>query len=415
VRQPNAAGWVLTAALAACSLDRSPGEVPELEQPPDAGPPLRPAPLLAFERIEYGEPFTRPTSLAFVPGTEDELLVLEQGGRVLHLQLAGDALRLLGSFEVPDVHLDWDCGLIALELDPAFERNAFLYVSLCLSESTSGIFRFTFDPSDYSAIADSMREILVRGERDHDGPIHNAGTLGFDPQGRMWALFGDKGKRENADDLTSDLGKVLRIVPSVDPELGGYQPAGGAFDENPELFAFGLRSPWRGAMDRRGRLFVGDVGLSTTEEINLVRIGGDYGWPAYEGPCPSRCGKRVNPLVSWHNRDDDPYVLDDEDAAATTRRAAWLGRFLEPTADDPYRGLLTDRLLFGDVCSGFVRVLEVDDRGEVTLDAHVGHRLHLTGIDQARDGHLYAVTYGGCAYDRGRHPGGALWRIVLAQ
>ena len=73
---------------------------------------------------------------------------------------------------------------------------------------------------------------------------------------------------------------------------------------------------------------------------------------------------------------------------------------------------LTDRLLFSGRCSGFLRLLEVDDLGRVVHDTHVGHLPHLTGAAQAPDGFLYILTYGSCGSGKGSHPAGAMHRVL---
>ena len=79
---------------------------------------------------------------------------------------------------------------------------------------------------------------------------------------------------------------------------------------------------------------------------------------------------------------------------------------------DPYDGELTDRVLFGDICQGFLRLLQVDGRGQAVHDVHVGHLEQMTGLDQAPDGYFYVTSYGSCMSSRGTHPGGRLLRLV---
>jgi glucose/arabinose dehydrogenase len=409
---------LLACVLVASCADDDANWVPP-EQRPDAGPPQRDF-ALVFEGIELEAPLERPSAMAFIPGAGMELLVLEQRRRVSHYVIEGDpegeqSARKLGSFVVPDLFTDIDCGLISLVFDPAFAENHYVYIGMCVSVKSSGVFRFTFDASDYGGIVDSMREIILETEPDAVKAMHNVGSLGFDSEGHMWILFGDKKVDANASETANNLGGVVRIDPSRDPDAGGYEPAGFVYEDNDALIAHGLRSPWRGVMDARGRLFVGDVGDETTEELNLIEIGGDHGWPKYEGPCRKSCSGLVNPLTSWKSEDDTPYVLDDPEAAATTRRVAWIGAAYQDHGNDRYEGELTGRLLFGDMCSGFLRVLQLDDDDRIVLDRHVGHRAHLTDAKQAEDGYLYALTYGGCAFNRGTHPGGALFRVQLGR
>ncbi len=405
------------ALCAACAEDVERGEPP---RPPvvDAGEPLPPPAIeLTTEEIALPAPLDRPTSLAFLPGTDGEFLVLEQRSRVAHYALAGDQAELLGSFEVEGIFTDRDCGLIALAIDPDFERNHLLYVSACLSATQCGVYRVTLDASDYDATAASVKEIIVAGDERAMYGIHNVGSIGFDSKGSLWVLFGDKTESGNARNTSSNLGGVVRIVPNREPDGEGYEPApDNPYPENPDLYAKGLRSPWRGVMDRFDRLWVGDVGADTTEELDLMVPGGYHGWPDYEGPCTKSCGELVDPVTSWTGAEDDAYTLDDVDAASTTRRVAWVGGVYDSRRSeaDPYDGKLEDRVLFGDMCLGFLRLLDVDARGETVHDVHVGHLGQMTGADQAPDGYFYVTVYGSCMSSRGTHPGGRLLRLLPA-
>ena len=117
---------------------------------------------------------------------------------------------------------------------------------------------------------------------------HNAGWLGFGPDGYLYIASGEVGVPANAQDNTNLLGKILRI--DVDPVASGYQipadnpfvGAGGGVRE--EIWANGLRNPWRASFDQATeKLFIGNVGGSAFEEINLGQAGANYGWPNVEG------------------------------------------------------------------------------------------------------------------------------------
>ena len=112
--------------------------------------------------------------------------------------------------------------------------------------------------------------------------------------GVLWALFGEKNLPDEAQDVSNALGSLVRLVPSRTPGVGGYVAAPDnpfALDGDPGtsdvVAAYGLRSPWKGTRDARGNLFIGDVGASLFEEVNVlppVRVGTpSFGWPAIEG------------------------------------------------------------------------------------------------------------------------------------
>jgi Glucose / Sorbosone dehydrogenase len=381
-----------------------------------------------FTAIEVEGGVAMATELRFLPGG-DELLVASKDGRIAHLRLAGDRAERLGELRVPGVFSETDCGLISLALDPDFASNGFVYAGACASATESVILRLTFDPGGaggYDAIDDSAVEIMRAGDPLAERPWHNVGALGFDVTGAMWALFGDKLVDDNGQDLDDDLGAVVRIVPSRHPDRGGHTPApDNPFldlpDRDPDVYAYGLRSPWRGAIDAAGRLWIGDVGANSVEEINILAAPGDnFGWPVHEGPCAADCAGVRDPVTSWpHDDPIAPYLLDDPEVRQTSGRVGWVGLEQRPLDDrDPYGGRLAGRMLFGDFCLGFVRALAVDPEGNVVSDEHLGNLPHAASWDQGPDGSLYAATFGSCVtgnLDESEPPPGALWRAVAAE
>ena len=143
------------------------------------------------------------------------------------------------------------------------------------------------------------------------GPQHNGGALAFGHDGYLYASFGDGSfalvPKPTASRTDSLLGKVLRLdvreLPYRIPEDNPFANIDGAWGE---IWALGLRNPWRISFDRlTGDLYVGDVGQSTWEEINMVPSGAgglDFGWPVMEGPaCRGSCTESVGepPAVAY--------------------------------------------------------------------------------------------------------------------
>jgi glucose/arabinose dehydrogenase len=400
--------------------------------PLDAG---RPAlPRLNFERVELELDETTTaghqhvTTFAFIPGTND-LLLSELHGDVYHYRIADGVGTLLGHFtlaehvypQAPD--FEGDCGLISLAFDPSFEDNGFLYVGACLDPSSSGILRLSFDPGEYDAIATSA-VIIMRESREGSLPIHNVGQLGFDLDGYLWALYGDRDNPEAARDRHNNLGSLVRIEPSRALDGEGYVPApGNPYIGNPDgwseaIYAYGFRSPWTGHIDALGRWWVGDVGTAppgAVEEINVVTAPGDFfGWPAVEGPCEGECEGLVDPVRHWDHGSDHPFVAEMVSPYPSPSRVAWVGVEYRGRGNDPYDGALTGRMLYGEMCVGFVRAMELDAMGEVLTDGPVGELPKISAWDQGADGYLYASTYGACEASRSvvDIPAG-LWRAVL--
>ena len=146
---------------------------------------------LGFQEIALSQGHKRVTGFAFIPGTDDEFLVLEQPGTVSHYALdsANDTASLLGSFELEDTYLEQDCGLIAVAFDPEFEANGFMYMAHCEDVKSSTIYRLVFDPSDYGAIPDSRADIINVGDPEPDlGPSEVLASEQLDAPGRSAAL-----------------------------------------------------------------------------------------------------------------------------------------------------------------------------------------------------------------------------------
>ncbi len=197
-------------------------------------------------------------------------------------------------------------GLLGLALHPKFAENRKLYVyySAPLRPGVSTNWNHTAHLSEFTVSPDGARAILgserVLLEVDQPYFNHNGGRIAFGPDGFLYLGLGDGGNAHdvghdrspagNGQDLTTVLGKILRVdvdhpadgklygVPADNPLIGRH-PA------RAEIFAWGLRNPWGMSFDRAGNrdLIAADVGQGRYEEINLIRKGGNYGWSQREG------------------------------------------------------------------------------------------------------------------------------------
>ncbi|MGB7324512.1 MAG: family 16 glycoside hydrolase, partial [Rubripirellula sp.] len=183
-------------------------------------------------------------------------------------------------------------GLLGLAMHPDFKSNGYFYVYYTHpTETKSVLSRFTI-PRDGSLAADPSSELVVM-EIDQPYLNHNGGSMEFGPDGFLYIALGDGGDRNdphgNGQNLAVLLGKILRI--DVDHPAAGKNygvPADNPFvgDKNAaeEIFAYGVRNPWRIAFDSKtGDLWAGDVGQELWEEVLVVKKGGNYGWSTREG------------------------------------------------------------------------------------------------------------------------------------
>lgn len=242
--------------------------------------------------------FVHPVVLTQAPGDDTRFFVLEQEGRIQVFDNAENpavprrAMDISTRLSTEPINED---GALGLAFHPDFVHNGYIYVNYTagvLAEGTlhSVIARYHSDDDGETFDPDSELILLTI---DQPFSNHNGGNLQFGPDGFLYAGFGDGGSGgdpygngQNTDVL---LGKMLRI--DVDHPSGGLNygiPADNPFADGvagaPEIYAWGLRNPWRFSFDREtGALWAGDVGQDTYEEVDVIERGGDYGWDTMEG------------------------------------------------------------------------------------------------------------------------------------
>jgi glucose/arabinose dehydrogenase len=386
------------------------------------GAPTDPASL----RVEFEElPLeTEPTFITdfvffFYPGSDTDFLALDKAGKLLRFALGDNGATLVSTRQVAGVYDKLDCGAISLAFEPDLAEGNYVYVGTCTSLTHSEVLRLDLD-DEQNVVEGSEVTILRVGYAGATRPWHNVGSVGFEPGGVLWALFGEKVQGAPSQALTENLGKLLRVVPSREPGVGGFEPApDGPLADNEEaaqsVFALGLRSPFRGTRDSRGFYWIGDVGSDAFEEVNVTKTPlTNFGWPDREGPC-SDCGESTTPAFFWARGAKPDYIADDPEVESTLGRVAWAGPEVLAHEPDRYGGRLAGSVLFGDFCAGFLRQGRVDDDGIPTLDAPLGHLNNVGAMRQHSDGFVYAITFGVCQTDvknKADEPFSRLYRMV---
>lgn len=182
-------------------------------------------------------------------------------------------------------------GLLSVAFHPNYESNGYFYVNYTTKNSTTVISRFQVSPTNPSLANSNSEKILLEFEQPYGN--HNGGQLAFGTEGYLYIGVGDGGSGNDphghGQNLNSILGTVLRI--DVDPVASGknYEiPNDNPFVNHPtyreEIYAYGLRNPWRMSFDAvTGTLWLGDVGQNKYEEVNIIENGGNYGWNIMEG------------------------------------------------------------------------------------------------------------------------------------
>lgn len=238
--------------------------------------------------------FTRPVDLQHAGDDSNRLFVVEQRGVISVFQ--NDP-----STEDKTVFLDIEArvddrgneeGLLGLAFHPDFETNGYFYVNYTTPDSKTYISRFQAASGNPDQ-ADPESEMVIL-EYNQPYGNHNGGQVTFGPDGYLYIAVGDGGSggdpEGNGQNRSTLLGTILRI--DVDNQENGNNyaiPGDNPFAGNgegyrEEIFAYGLRNPWRFSFDpKNGNLWTGDVGQNAYEEIDIVENGGNYGWNIMEG------------------------------------------------------------------------------------------------------------------------------------
>ncbi|MEM7135955.1 MAG: PQQ-dependent sugar dehydrogenase [Myxococcota bacterium] len=402
--------------LAACG-DSRPAEIP-------------PAVLqVEFEEVPFETSIEYVTDMAFVPDGSGEFVAIGLSGEFEVARMSADpeegaAPLLSGRFT--DVFTEFDAGMLGLALHPDFVDNDLFYIATNIARDHVQVRRYTLDRGSFERTRNS--EVIIIDLPTPGSPRwHNISSLGFDDDGVMWLLVGDRGLFDPAQDPTGILGSLIRIVPSTEEGVGGFTtPADAplyAPGADPSVHSIGVRSPWKGRY-HEGRWYYGDVGLDTFEEINVIGAPGtNLGWPVVEGLCADDvfdsnpdCELYTDPEIAYGRSTSEPFVRDDFDANPTNLRSVYVGWIYQPVADDPYAGLWNDVMVFGDAFLGFIRAASLDDLG---ASWHLGHLDLPTAWGQGPDGFVYVTSYMQAPPDplepKGAEAQGesALYRVVL--
>jgi glucose/arabinose dehydrogenase len=329
------------------------------------------------------ERFVAPLGFEIAPGG-DAIFIVEQGGRIFRLTKTPNGIdrRLFLDLSSKVINRG-ERGLLGLAFHPRFAVNGNLFVHY--SKAPSGdtvIARYRVGPD---SLGDPKSEEKIL-EVVQPFPNHNGGQIRFGPDGYLYIGLGDGGSAgdpgNRAQDRSNLLGKILRI--DVDRTSRGSSygiPTDNPFNapgERPEIFALGLRNPWRFSFDRAsGDLWVADVGQNGWEEIDRLKKGGNYGWNVVEGEACFKprflCGKE---------RYDAPvHVYPHSQGASVT------GGFVYRGATKPE---LLGRYIYGDFVSGKIWALTLDGKQNVEL---LDTALNISSFGEDAAGEIYVLSY----------------------
>ena len=396
-----AAAPLAAVALAACGGGGGGGE----SVSPAAGPPQA---ALTVQRVFSGLPaFSAPVALLQAPGDASRWFVVEQAGRVRVFANDPAVTATTVFIDIADrVTRISETGLLGMAFHPQFpaDRRVYLFYSHTDAQGLASRLSEFQTPDGGLSLDPSSERVLMTLRQPEEN--HNGGNLAFGPDRMLYAGIGDGGGGNdqhgaigNAQPTSTLLGKMLRIdvlglnrtvpygIPPDNPFAGrplcgrdgtGTQPC-------PEIFAVGLRNPWRWSFDRlTGQLWVGDVGQGALEEVNRVELGGNYGWRCFEGTRSTGfdCGfpPQTSPPIAEYGRSAGSSVTG--------------GYVYRGTAVPPLAG----RYVFGDFVSG--RVFNIDAAAQPTLvlGSGLASGLNISSFAEDLNGELYVVHYGGELY-----------------
>ncbi|MCG8428596.1 MAG: PQQ-dependent sugar dehydrogenase, partial [Chromatiales bacterium] len=240
-----------------------------------------------------GITFSTPLVMAQPPGDSSRFMVAEKAGSI---RVVKDGVKLGTPFLdiTSAISSGGERGLLGMAFHPNYASNGYFYLSYTDNSGDSVISRFTVSANPDIASSASEQIILTL---DQPYSNHNGGNILFGPDGYLYIGFGDGGSGgdplNHSQDKSTWLGAMLRIdvdsgspytVPADNPYAGSTCNQSARTGECPEIFAHGLRNPWRWSFDRSsGDLWAADVGQNAWEEVNIITSGGNYGWRCYEG------------------------------------------------------------------------------------------------------------------------------------
>jgi glucose/arabinose dehydrogenase len=344
--------------------------------------------------VKIGD-FSSPLYVTAPPNDRRRVFVVEQAGRIVVVRggkkLAQPFLDIRSK-----VTAGGEQGLLSMAFAPDYAQTGRFYVYYTERSGQEAIWEYR-RATDDRADPGSARLVL---RMDDPEPNHNGGLMIFGPDGLMYVGTGDggggddqHGARGNAQSLASLLGKILRI----DPRQSGGRPYGvpssnpfaGRSGARPEIYAYGLRNPWRFSFDRdTDDLTIADVGQDAVEEVDFVRKGrgrgANFGWRPWEGrsrnfdePAPGA----IFPVITHQHSDGfcsitGGYVVRDRSVPA-----------------------LFGRYVYGDYCEGRIRAAKLraghQTTGRVLSLPKVGG---LSSFGEDAAGRVYATSLNGPVY-----------------
>jgi glucose/arabinose dehydrogenase len=396
--------------LTACGGDDEPASTPTAT--PSATAPTAVAtepaiprgslPNVRLQRVFPALSFARLTGMYQAP--DGRFFVLEQGGVIRVFDNRNEVAAASVFLDITDrvTATSFETGLLGLAFAPNFAQSGVFYVNYTAPNPLRTVVsRFTAPAPRTAADPASEQAILTV---DQPFPNHNGGQTSFGPDGFLYIGMGDGGAGNdpfgNGQNLGVLLGKLLRIdvggtSPGLAYRIPPDNPFAGRQGARGEIWAYGLRNPWRFSFDREtGQLWLGDVGQNFREEIDIIEKGGNYGWSVMEGmQCRgggSNCDRAglIPPVIDY------PTTGFGGDCSVT-------GGFV-------YRGsaipALRGAYVYGDYCSGKIWALRWDGSRVMEQGLLIDSDIMISSFAQDAQGEIYALAHSA--------QGGGIYKLV---
>jgi glucose/arabinose dehydrogenase len=367
--------FLVAAGAAGCFSERTSGPPPEA----------------SLHAVEVARGLSNPLHLT-APAGDDRLFVVEQSGRV---RIIRDGVLLAQPFLdiTARVASVGEQGLLSIAFHPRYPTNGYFYVSYTDRAGDTRIERYSVSPANGDVADPASAKLVLSVVQPY--PNHNGGLVLFGPDGMLYVGLGDGGgggdPQNNGQRTATLLGKLLRL--DVDGGTPYAIPAGNPFvgqaGVRAEIWALGLRNPWRFAFDRvGGLLYVADVGQNRWEEINVVtatRPGVNYGWRILEGnECygASTCNTQglERPAVEYSH----------SEGCSVTGGVVYRGALLPGVAGHYF---------YSDYCTGFLRSFRYENGSAVDRRSwNVGALGMVLSFGEDTTGELYVLSANGRVY-----------------
>jgi glucose/arabinose dehydrogenase len=333
--------------------------------------------------------FAAPTYVTSPPGDRRRLFVVEQGGTIR--VLVNGKLRARPFLDIRDrVSSGGERGLLSMAFAPDYAKSKRFYVDYTDTNGDSRIVEYRRATRTRASPA-SARQVLFQDQPEAN---HNGGLLLFGPDRKLYIGLGDgggggdqHGARGNGQDLGTWLGKILRIDPRRSGSRAYTVPAGNPFAKRagarPEIWAYGLRNPWRFTFAPEGQLVIADVGQNEVEEIDVIRrAGANLGWRVFEGrdryaPGETAAGAVGPDLTRRHS---DGWCSITGGVVVRSRNA------------------LQGRYVFGDFCKGDIESARIVGAGLRDVRRTSLHVDGLSSFGRDARGRAYAASTTGPVY-----------------